>query len=219
MAYIYCITNIINSKRYIGKTTLTIQERFKQHCKDSQKERHNKRPLYDAMNKYGVENFIVEELEQVEDENLLSEREVFWIKELETYGSKGYNATKGGDGTIIYNHSEIIELYQLGHNCNEVAKLVGCNKSTVSKVLKANGIAIRQVLTKGEKYNAKLIDQFDKAGNFIQTFIGSLEAAEWCVENGLSKSKHSASNHIIDCCNGKLKSSMKYKWTYKNTPE
>ena len=60
MAYIYCITNIINSKRYIGKTTLTVQERFKQHCKDSQKERCDKRPLYDAMNKYGIENFIVE---------------------------------------------------------------------------------------------------------------------------------------------------------------
>ena len=63
------------------------------------------------MNKYGVENFIVEELEQVEDESLLSEKEIYWIKELETYGSKGYNATKGGDGIIIYNHSEIIELY------------------------------------------------------------------------------------------------------------
>lgn len=63
------------------------------------KERCEKRPLYDAMNKYGVENFIVEELEYVKDENILSEREVYWIKELETYGSKGYNATKGGDGT------------------------------------------------------------------------------------------------------------------------
>ena len=51
------------------------------------------------MNKYGVENFIVEELEYVKDENILSEREVYWIKELETYGSKGYYATKGGDGT------------------------------------------------------------------------------------------------------------------------
>lgn len=63
------------------------------------------------MNKYGIENFIVEELEYVEDEAILSEKEIYWIKELETYGSKGYNATKGGDGTIIYNHTEIIELY------------------------------------------------------------------------------------------------------------
>lgn len=85
MGYIYCITNIINNKRYVGKTLFTIQERFQEHCKDSRKERCEKRPLYDAMNKYGVENFIVEELEYVKDENILSEREVYWIKELENF--------------------------------------------------------------------------------------------------------------------------------------
>ena len=66
-------------------------------------------PLYtDAMNKYGVENFIVEELEYIEDDNKLSKREIYWINELQTYG--GYNATKGGDGTILYDHNEIVEL-------------------------------------------------------------------------------------------------------------
>ena len=82
MGYIYCITNLINSKRYIGKTTNNIDERFKEHCRDSKKERCNKRPLYDAMNKYGVENFKIEELEYVEDDNKLSEREIYWINEL-----------------------------------------------------------------------------------------------------------------------------------------
>ena len=52
MAYIYKITNLINGKVYIGKTSeKTIEERFKIHIKDSKKEHCEKRPLYDAMNK------------------------------------------------------------------------------------------------------------------------------------------------------------------------
>lgn len=57
MGYIYCITNLVNQKKYVGKTIYSITERFKEHCSDSKRERCEKRPLYDAMNKYGIENF------------------------------------------------------------------------------------------------------------------------------------------------------------------
>lgn len=67
------------------------------------------------MNKYGIENFGIEELEYVEDDSKLSEREIYWINELETYGSKGYNASKGGDGKILYDYKEIIQLANLGY--------------------------------------------------------------------------------------------------------
>ena len=32
------------------------------------------------------------------------------------------------------------------------------------------------------------------------------------VTNGISKSKHSASNHILDCCNNKNTTFGKYIW-------
>lgn len=53
------------------------------------------------MNKYGIENFIVEEIEYVEDNNKLEEQEIFWIKELGTFGKNGYNATIGGDLLLL----------------------------------------------------------------------------------------------------------------------
>ena len=148
MGYIYCITNLINSKRYIGKTTSNIDYRFQEHRKDSKKERRNKRPLYDAMNKYGVENFKIEELEQIDDPTLLSDREKYWIKELNTWGHTGYNASKGGDGTVLYDYKEIIELYNMGYSQKQVAQKVGCCDDTVSKILKAHNIPIRGSSTK-----------------------------------------------------------------------
>lgn len=211
MAYIYCITNLINSKKYVGKTTLPIQERFREHCSDSQKKRYNKRPLYDAMNKYGIENFIIEELEYVEDENVLSEREIYWIEELGTYGSSGYNATKGGDGHTLYDHNEILELYQLGYSVPQVCSKIGCDSSVVLKVLKAHGIKSRST--------SKMVDQFDLAGNYIQTFDSTSAVKEWLFENGITSNK-SAHKVISDCCSGRRQSKMYgYRWAYKIIPD
>lgn len=212
MNYIYCITNLINNKRYVGKTTQTPEERFKRHCIDCNKERCEKRSLYDAMNKYGVENFKVETLEEIEDETILSEKEIYWIKELQTYGKNGYNASKGGDGTILYDYQEFIDLYNLGYSSQNIANKTGTTIETINTVLRSKGI-------KPRKSNAKKIDQYDLNGNLIQFFFGSLEAAEWCVNEGLSKSVHSASNHILECCKGKIEQSMGYKWVFGNIPE
>lgn len=212
MAYIYCITNQINNKRYVGKTVKSLEDRFREHCSDSKKERCNRRPLYDAMNKYGIENFIIEELEEVKDESILDEREKFWIDEMHTYGSNGYNATSGGDGKMLYDYNEIVELFNLGKSQKEVAELLHCDVTTVSRVLKAKGVDTK----KNADYGAKDIDQFDKDGNYIQTFHGSYKAAEWLISIGKSKSRKSASNHIIDCCLGKQSTCGGYKWRYKD---
>lgn len=70
------------------------------------------------MNKYGIENFKIEEIEYIENDSDLSDREVYWIGELGTYGSHGYNASKGGDGKILYDYNEIIQLARLGYTAS-----------------------------------------------------------------------------------------------------
>ena len=210
MGYIYCITNLINNKRYVGKTTQSLEQRFKEHCKDSRKERYQKRPLYDAFKKYGMENFIIEKLEEVEDESNLSEREIYWIKELGTYGSNGYNASKGGDGKILYDYKEIINLISLGYSKKQISEKVGCCIDIVSKVAKAHGVKIR-------RQDAKIIAQYDLAGNYIQHFYGATEACKWLYDNGLLKCLDSTS-HILSCCNHKKNSFLGYKWEFIPIP-
>ena len=84
---IYLITNTVNNKRYIGKTSKTIEERWYQHCKNA--EYGIKTHLYKAIRKYGKENFIIEFL----CDGLDSEE----IKMIEFYQPE-YNITKGGTG-------------------------------------------------------------------------------------------------------------------------
>lgn len=105
MSFIYAITNDVNGKQYVGKTNhQTIEERFKEHIKDSKKEHCEKRPLYDAMRKYGIEHFHIKELEECSCEEA-SNKEIYWIGRLDTYNN-GYNATLGGDSKKYYDYKK-----------------------------------------------------------------------------------------------------------------
>ena len=129
---IYCISNNINNKVYIGKTTYsTIEQRFQEHCRDSHKINKEKRPLYNAMRKYGIEHFFISLIEEC-DLSILETREQYWIDIYDSYNN-GYNATIGGDGKQLYNYMLFVEDYQDGMLVEEIAKKYGCDHSTVSK--------------------------------------------------------------------------------------
>lgn len=107
MAYIYKIVCDLNDKVYVGKTNLSIEERFKQHIADSFRRRMEARPLYRAMRKHGVEHFSIEQIEECSPKEA-SAREQYWIGYYRGY-EDGYNATKGGDGKLLYDHEMILE--------------------------------------------------------------------------------------------------------------
>lgn len=91
---IYKITNTVNDMPYIGQA-VNVRERFRQHIKRGLKaEPRTSIKLYDAIDKYGIENFTFEILEECTN-NRLNEREKYWIDYFQS-NSYGYNMTKGG---------------------------------------------------------------------------------------------------------------------------
>lgn len=96
MGVIYKITSPSN-KIYVGKT-YDLRKRINSH-KCSAKKKGNIM-LHNSIRKYGWDAHILEIIENVDDE-LLDEREMYWIKELNTFyrnNSNGMNMTLGGDG-------------------------------------------------------------------------------------------------------------------------
>lgn len=95
MAYIYKIVNEINGKVYIGQT-VNLEKRWYKHCylASSGFDRH----LYNAMRKYGLNNFHIEVIEECSEEKL-DEREKYWIQQYNsTDKNNGYNKSFGGEG-------------------------------------------------------------------------------------------------------------------------
>jgi group I intron endonuclease len=96
---VYCITNKINNKVYIGYTSLPVEKRFSNHWRDAN--RNSKSFLHKSMIKYGIDSFVIECLYQSTDKNYIKlEMENYFIIEYNSFfkSGKGYNMTLGGDG-------------------------------------------------------------------------------------------------------------------------
>lgn len=91
--YVYIIYNDINSKKYIGITTRSIDERYKEHTKaDSY--------IGKAIRKYGEAHFRIKEIDTGESLEELYNLEKEYIKKYDSFHN-GYNLTIGGDGIQI----------------------------------------------------------------------------------------------------------------------
>lgn len=117
--YIYIIKNSINEKVYIGQTARTIEARWNQHKASALRGDTQGMILYNAIRKYGVDNFYVSLLEETKIENL-NERERYWIKYYNSKTPNGYNVREGGDDPGRK------EVYQIDGQTNKIIKVYSC---------------------------------------------------------------------------------------------
>lgn len=101
---IYLITNIINSKKYVGITTHTIEKRFKEHLKEAKNRPNKNIALFRAIRKYGADNFKVELIEQINNitPKNFQLKESEYIEKYNTFidNDNGYNMVKLSDWTF-----------------------------------------------------------------------------------------------------------------------
>ena len=211
MAYIYKITNDINDKVYVGKTEFSITNRFQEHCQERKRERSQHRPLYKAMNKYGIEHFKIELIEETDNPE---EREKFWIEMLNSYHI-GYNATLGGDGTRSIDYEQVITVFNKTLNAAETARELNISVDSVYDILNLYEIPRKtSAEVSADKLSIKT-DMYDLNHNYIRSFKSMSEAARYIIQNNYSKAQEkSVQQHISEVCRGKRKTAYGFIWIH-----
>ena len=114
---IYRATNLVNNKVYIGFTA-NWPQRINGHNYDRRYGNADNKAFYNAIKKYGWDNFVWDPIYQSQnEEHTLKVMEPYFINEYRSWvgfeDSNGYNITKGGEGASGYKRTpELIESHR-----------------------------------------------------------------------------------------------------------
>ncbi len=205
MGHIYKITNP-NGKIYVGKTEREISKRIADH---KWKGNNKNLILANSIKKYGWEAHIFEIIEEVEDQ-LLNDREKFWIAEFKTYcyeNKMGMNMTKGGDGqrsTWIHDTERRKEQSErllgdknpfYGKVHSEETKKVIAEKA-YKRQIERNATVPKWGTEKGHEKRKRSIVVYNIAGKKIAVFDSTVECCKMlnlsrpAVSTALSRNTH-----------------------------
>lgn len=213
MSYIYRITNNVTGMSYVGNTSYDIQKRWREHCLDYRKDRCKNRPLYAAMNQYGIDSFSISILEECDsiDSN---RREAFWIDKLNTF-ENGYNDTTGGAGKPQVDYNMVVSVYKSTKNQRETARILNISNDSVYKILKKMSI-VTYPMTDAFAAKKRALIACDTDGNYVAGFISAKTAAKWICDkrNDSVLNQESVRKSIQKACTGAYKQSYGYVWKY-----
>lgn len=153
VAGIYCITNTVNNKKYIGRS-ISVYERFNSHLKDLLDNKHHSFHLQRSFNKYGRENFKFEILSTCPEE---------YLNKLESKLIQIFNSDKREMGYNIINRENKKSLE---------------SRLKLSTSLK-NSPKVRQArLNMWKNKPRNKINQYSMSGEFIKTWESTPIAAK-----------------------------------------
>ena len=205
MSAIYEFVNNINQKVYVGQA-VDYKQRIRNHKFNLKQDKNTH--FYNALKKYGWENFSINIIEECEA-NELNEREVYWISEKKSLYPNGYNLLEGGNQArhnditkqkisngrkgikFSESHIENLRKSHLGYIMPEEQK---------KKISKSNkGKVVSEETKRKLKYkqpHRREVGRFNKEGNLIMKYESIMDAS---IDLDCSP------GNISECCNGKRK--------------
>ncbi len=193
--FIYCITNKINGKQYIGQTIQTVQKRFSNHCWNSTLKKGNM-AISRAIRKYGKDSFDLVTLCECVSQEDLDSNEISYAKSLNTFVPYGYNL-RAGQGRGIT--SEITKK-RIG-DANRGKKVSVEARQHMSEAHKGKKLSDIQVQKLRDKYKGRQVSSLGPIANGLKTAKTFLfldpcgvivcihNMRQHCIEYGLSPPK------------------------------
>lgn len=181
---------MVNGKQYVGQTSRTLEQRWREHCSSGSKCTY----LHNAIMKYGKGNFKIEQLDIALDQAELDYKEQHYIAFYNTLAPNGYNLDTGGHSGRSSSEPTCYKISE--HHAN----VAGKNNPMFGT--KRPEVGLRNKLTKG-----KAVNQFTLDGLFVAQYPTIREAERITgIDNGW----------ISGCCRRKYgyKTAGGYIWKY-----
>jgi len=211
---IYQIINIQNNKSYIGQTgTENPEEYIKSHFDAARRNADNhKKYLYNAIRKYGVQNFkwrVLGEIFECDKKELkqkLNEAETLCIYHFRTFGSDGenfdiiygYNMTKYGDAPMKGKHHTKETKNKISKNNGKGMLGKKHKKSTCKKI----SLSVIKNAKNNPNYGSRN-KPFTKehCENISKSLIGHKDSEKTKIKKQRAKKNHTPTNCRIDLNN------------------
>jgi group I intron endonuclease len=173
MYTVYCITNNITNKKYIGYTN-DPETRWYKHQFHGKRGDGSCTQLYRSMKKHGIENFTFEIIENnITDESLAKTREIFFIQEFNTFKS-GYNATLGGTGgdmsgydswkesMNVYHKNKSVDSYATYGMLGKTHSKEAIEKQSIARKKHWDSLSHEQLISRSKKLSGNNNGMFGK---------------------------------------------------------
>lgn len=192
--WIYCITNKVNGKRYIGQT-----DNFKRRKHEHFGLGGKWCPvLHNAMVKYGIDNFEMHAIVTFTAINrkvcldILNQLEIFYIRKFHSLSHEnGYNVTEGGKG-------------MLGYKPNENIRRKLSEKKKTREAL--------EIILKNKPDNRRAVLMYDLEGRFLRGHKSIIDAVRYC-----GKDEHSGLTGINNALGNSNYHFCGYLWRYEES--